>query len=263
MNQNELLKIKNEIERIAKEAGTLIVNKENLVITEKSDAANIVTNMDVASQNYIISECKKLIPESCFLAEEEGKQQLGEEYTWVIDPIDGTTNYAYDFKHSCISIALLYQKKGLIGVIYDPYLKECFTGIEGMQSTCNGKVIHASNHAANHALVMIGTSPYHKEYADETFDLCKRLFLHCRDIRRSGSAALDICYVASGRVDAFYESLLSPWDYAAGLIIAKNAQVKFQSLKKQQFDYQNPVGILAANSNCFDEIKELIGESNE
>ena len=139
----DILKIANEIEKIARNAGQLILHKEELEIKEKSDAANIVTNMDIASQHYIIEECTKLIPSSCFYAEEEDQRELGEEYTWVIDPIDGTTNYAYDYKHSCISIALLYKKKGIIGVIYDPYLDECFVGIEGKQSTCNGVSIQA------------------------------------------------------------------------------------------------------------------------
>ena len=99
----------NEIERIARNAGKIILNKEELFIEEKTDATNIVTNMDIKSQKYIVEECRKLIPGCSFFAEEEGLQELSDEYTWVIDPIDGTTNYAYDFHHSCISIALLYN----------------------------------------------------------------------------------------------------------------------------------------------------------
>lgn len=252
-------KLVNEIVRIAKNAGQIIKNKEELVITEKSDATNIVTNMDIKSQHYIIEECSKLIKDSCFLAEEEERKELGDEYTWVIDPIDGTTNYAYDYQHSCISIALLYKKKGYIGVIYDPYLDECFVGIQGKPSTLNGKEIHASEHDLRHALVLVGTSPYQKDLADETFDLAKRIFLECRDIRRSGSAALDICYVACGRVDAFFEASLSPWDYAAGRIIAENAHVKAEGLHGECFDDYLPMGVLFANEICFDPIKEIIG----
>lgn len=258
MEKEQLKQMAAQIERIAKNAGKLILNKENLEIHEKSDAANIVTNMDLASQHYIIEECQKLLPDSCFYAEEEGKQELGEAYTWVIDPIDGTTNYAYDYRHSCISIALLYKKKGIIGVVYDPYLEECFVGIEGMQSTCNGQAIHASKNPSNHALVLIGTSPYHKELADVTFDIAKRLFLNCRDLRRSGSAALDICYVANGRVDAFYEAQLSPWDYAAGKIIAMNAQAKCIGYHKKDLDDIETMGVLFTNPICFDDIRKLI-----
>lgn len=254
----DLVKIAYEMEKIAKGAGELITHHGDLQIDEKSDAANIVTNMDVASQNYIIEKCQQLIPNSSFYAEEEGRQELGEKYTWVIDPIDGTTNFAYDFQHSCISIALLYQQKGIVGVIYDPYLDECFVGIEGKQSTLNGKAIHCTSNIASHALVMIGTSPYNKALADETFDIAKRLFINCRDLRRSGSAALDICYVACGRVDAFYESQLSPWDYAAGKVILENAQGKSHALHGESFDYSKPIGVLFTNQTCFEEVKEII-----
>ena len=235
-NYDELAK---ESERIARNAGQIILNKEELLIEEKSDASNIVTNMDIKSQKYIVEECSKLIENSCFYAEEEGLQQFTDEYTCVIDPIDGTTNYAYDFHHSCISIALLYKKQGVIGVVYNPYLDECFVGIEGKQSTCNGKVISASNNDAAHAIVFFGTSPYNKALADVTFDLAKKIFVNCRDVRRSGSAALDLCYVASGKVDAYYELELSPWDYAAGRIIALNANAKGIALNKQEFEHMD------------------------
>ena len=256
----DILKIANEIEKIARNAGQLILHKEELEIKEKSDAANIVTNMDIASQHYIIEECTKLIPSSCFYAEEEDQRELGEEYTWVIDPIDGTTNYAYDYKHSCISIALLYKKKGIIGVIYDPYLDECFVGIEGKQSTWNGVSIQATDHDAAHALVLFASAPYNKELADITFDNAKKLYLNCRDVRRSGSAALDICYVACGRVDAYYEERLSPWDYAAGYVIAKQAQVEMMGLRNEELDFTKPIGVLFASPSCFKDIRKMIGE---
>ena len=249
-----------QMEKIAKGAGQLIKQKEACEISEKKDAANLVTNMDIASQRYIIERCSKLIPDSRFFAEEEGRQELGETYTWVIDPIDGTTNYAYDYRHSCISIALLYKKKGIIGVIYDPYLDECFVGVDGEPSTCNGKVIHAADHDLKHALIMLGTSPYNKKLADKTFDSAKKLFLQGRDIRRSGSAALDICYVACGRVDAFYEAQLSLWDYAAGYVIAVNAQVKASGLHQNEMDDVASMGVLFANPVCFDEVKRIVGD---
>lgn len=259
-NNEELAK---EIERIARNAGKMILNKEELLIEEKTDVTNIVTNMDIKSQKYIVEACSQLIPNSSFLAEEEGLQELGDEFTWVIDPIDGTTNYAYDFHHSCISIALLYKKQGIIGVVYNPYLDECYIGIEGKQSTCNGVEIHASNNDAKHAIVMFGTTPYNKKQANLTFDLAKRIFMHCRDVRRSGSAALDFCYVASGKVDAFYEMELSPWDYAAGRIIALNANCKGIALNHDTFDYSKKVGIYFANPICFEEIRKIIEDAYE
>ena len=172
MNINELA---HKIELIARKTGQLILNAENIEIHEKSDIANIVTNMDIKCQKYIIEECKRLLPNSVFYAEESENPVLGEEYTWVIDPIDGTTNYAYNYKHSCISIALLYKKQGLIGVVYHPYLDDCYVGIEGVGSTCNGEKICVSDNSFNAALVLFGTSPYQKELADKTFELAKKL----------------------------------------------------------------------------------------
>lgn len=257
-NYNELAK---EIENIARKAGKIILNKEELLIEEKTDVTNLVTNMDIKSQKFIVEECRKLIPNSSFFAEEEGLQELSNEFTWVIDPIDGTTNYAYDFHHSCISIALLYKKQGIIGVVYNPYLDECFVGIDGKQSTCNGIEIHASNNDAKHAIVLFGTTPYNKKLGINTFELAKQIFMHCRDVRRSGSAALDFCYVASGRVDAFFELELSPWDYAAGRIIALNAGVVGIALNQETFDYSNKIGIYFANPVCFEEIRKIIEEN--
>lgn len=251
------------IEKIAKNAGQMMMNRENIEINEKTDIANIVTDRDVKIQKYIIEECKKLIPTSCFYAEEENEQKVGDEYTWVIDPIDGTTNYAYDYKHSCVSIALLYKKHGLIGVVYHPYYDDCYVGIEGMGSTCNGKKISPTQYPFHSALVLFGTSPYQKELADRTFDLAKKMFLHCRDIRRSGSAALDMCYIASGKADVFYEMILSPWDFAAGKIICENAGACVCALNHEEIDYSKKVGILASNKECFMEAKRMLGVEHE
>ena len=256
----DYIKLAKKIELIARNAGLKITQVTSMEIMEKGGSANIVTNMDLASQRYIMSECSKLIPEATFIAEEENISEISDGYTWVIDPIDGTTNYAYDYKHSCISIALLHQKRGVIGVVYNPYLNEAFVGVNGEGSRVNDQPIHASENKLSDALVLIGTSPYNKEKADKTFDMAKKIFLNCRDIRRSGSAELDLCYVASGRVDAFYEERLSPWDFAAGEVILRNANAKFHVLEPDTFGYSKPVGVVAANSQCFEAMVELVEE---
>lgn len=251
-----------EIVRIAKDAGKIVLNSKINEVMEKGDIANVVTDIDVKSQKFIIGECQKCLPESCFLAEEEGQHEIGDSFTWVIDPIDGTTNFMYDYHHSCISIALYYERKGVIGVIYNPYLDECFVGIEGCGSTCNGKEIHVSQHEFKEALVMVGTSPYNKSLADKTFNTMKELFLKARDIRRSGSAALDLCYLACGRIDAFYEQQLQPWDYGAGNIIVRNAGGVVESIIENAFDELKPTGIICSNGKCQKELCEVILEEN-
>ena len=248
-----------KIETIARNAGLLINNPMNVEVSEKDGAANIVTNMDIAAQRYIINECSKLIEGATFIAEEGDVFSMGEGYTWIIDPIDGTTNYAYGYQHSCISIALLNKGKGIIGVVYNPYLNECFKGINGYGSFLNGEVIQVSNHAFDKALVLVGTAPYHKEFADHTFDVIKRIFLKGRDVRRSGSAVLDLCYVACGRVDAFYEASLFPWDYAAGEVIVKNAKGTLEAITPNEIKYDKEIGVIAGNQVCFQELKEIVG----
>lgn len=247
-----------QIVTIAKKAGSFIMSHKINKITEKGDVSNIVTDVDVKCQQLIIRECLKCLPESSVLAEEENYRQIGEQFTWVIDPIDGTTNYMYDFHHSCISIALYYQKRGLIGVIYNPYLDECFAGIEGIGSTCNGKRIHVNDNDLKESLVMVGTSPYNKEMADTTFQIMKQLFMKSRDIRRSGSAALDLCYLACGRIDAFYEHILQPWDYAAGSIIVRNAGGVMEAITEHTLEELKPTGLICSNGKCHEEVKDVV-----
>ena len=114
-----------QIAAIAKRAGAFIAGSKIGSVTEKGGSANVVTDIDVKCQQLIVEECLKLLPQSCVLAEEGTQRQAGDGFTWIIDPIDGTTNYLYDYRHSCISIALYHQKKGVVGVVYDPYLDEC------------------------------------------------------------------------------------------------------------------------------------------
>ena len=243
---------------IAKQAGQFIKQQEVHTVTEKGGAANVVTDIDVKSQHLLMKACEACLPGSSFLAEEEGQQHIGDGFTWVIDPIDGTTNYLYGARHSCISLALYYRKQGLIGVVYNPYRDECFLGIQGQGSWCNDKPIHVSSHGFSEALVMVGTAPYDKSQADTIFDMIKELFLETRDIRRSGSAALDLCDLACGRVDAFYEHTLQPLDYGAGRIILENAQGKIEPMTASAFDELRPTGVICSNGVCQDDLRRVI-----
>lgn len=243
---------------IAKRAGALILNSKIGSVTEKGGSANVVTDIDVKCQQFVVAECLKLLPQSCILAEEGEARQISDRFTWVIDPIDGTTNYLYDYHHSCVSIALYYQKKGVVGVVYDPYLDECFVGIEGAGSTCNGKELRVTGNSLENALVMTGTSPYDKTLANKTFGIMKELFLNSRDIRRSGSAALDLCYLAGGRIDAFYEHTLQPWDYAAGAIIVRGAHGTVEAMTEHALDELQPTGILASNGSCHAALRNIV-----
>lgn len=254
MDELQLLEL---VKDIAIRAGALMKDGMINSVKSKSDASNIVTDMDVKTQEFIIHQLAPLIEDAKIFAEEKENQALDDSYTWIIDPIDGTTNYAYDMHHSCVSIALAKDRKPVLGVCVDPYLNEVFTAAKGHGAYRNGQAIHVNDYDLSHSLIMCGTTPYHKQYADVTFTKMKELFLAGRDIRRSGSAVLDLCYVACGRVDAFYEANLSFWDYAAASLILMEAGGIFHSFSGQWGDFE-PIGVTAGNPNNIQELLEII-----
>lgn len=255
METNKLVK---QIEDVAKEAGKFILDRDEINVSTKGDIANIVTNMDVAVQSLILFKLTTILPEAKVIAEENNVYDFDNGYVWVVDPIDGTTNYAYDCKCSCISIALLYKKEGYIGVVYNPYLDEIFVGVKGQGSTLNGKPICVNDNKLAASLVVVGTTPYNKNKANITFDNMKKLFIYGRDIRRSGSAVLDLCYVACGRYDGFYEATLAPWDFSAGSIIIQEAKGIIGTIEPEVWGYHKPIPVIAGNDNNFKAIKKLV-----
>lgn len=254
----DIKKVCNEIIEVAHGAGELIMHRNDIRIRQKGDIANIVTTMDEKSQEYILKRLVNIVPEAKVIAEESDHNEFDDGYVWVVDPIDGTTNYAYDLKHSCISIALLKGGKGFIGVVYNPYLKETFVGVKGHGSYLNGKILTVNDHDLNSSLVVIGTAPYAKEKADLTFDNLKKIFIHGRDIRRSGSATLDLCYVACGRYDAFYEASLAPWDYAAAATIIKEAGGIIDAIEPDTWGYLKSIGVVAGNKKNYQKLYDLV-----
>lgn len=255
MNKELLLE---QVIEIAKEAGTKIKNERNFEVHEKGDAANIVTDMDIQIQKMVLSKLETLLPNASFYAEEEGQRDMNDGFVWVVDPIDGTTNYAYDLHTSCISIGLLYQKQGYLGVVYNPYLDECFYARKGCGAYLNGNPIHVSENDIAHSLFSVGTTPYDKDHAQETFDKLKRLFLVGKDIRRSGSAAIDLCNLAAGRYDGFYECALAPWDYAASETIIKEAGGIIDTMAPYTWGYEGSITIVAGNKNNIEDLKEIL-----
>lgn len=183
-------------------------------------------------------------------------------FLWVIDPIDGTTNYIYDYRHSAISVALLEHHEAVFGAVYDPYLDEMFIAAKGQGAYRNDERIHVSQRELASSLIMCGTTPYEKEFAQETFDIMRRMFLAGKDIRRSGSAVLDLCYVACGRVDGFYEQRLSPWDYAAGVLLILEAGGKIVTLDGDM-QYAKRIGLIAGNAANVEDLAAVAGRKPE
>ena len=195
-----------------------------LGIEQKGSSVNLVTNYDKEIQKFLESELKKIIPEGRVIGEEgDGEKSVGDGYCFIIDPIDGTTNFIKGFKHSAICVGLAKDGELIKGVVYNPDADEMFYAEKGGGAYLNGRKIQVSDCDLEHSLVLFGTCPYERELAEKTFELTERIFYKSIEVRRSGCAALDICYVACGRADMYYELILRPWDWAGATVILREA----------------------------------------
>jgi myo-inositol-1(or 4)-monophosphatase len=197
-------------------------------IMTKGTTIDLVTSVDRECDDIIIETIQKACPNDLFLTEEhfEEDQAIDLSGTWVIDPLDGTTNYAHGFPHFAVSIAYLLAGEPVIGVIYDPFKKEMFYGIRNRGAFLNDSPIYVSSsrtHALDHALLATGF-PYDIATSEITnLDHFRRIAPKCHGVRRPGAAALDLAYVACGRLDGFWELKLSVWDIAAGVLLIQEA----------------------------------------
>ena len=222
----EIHTILDEIIAAAKECGQVMLqaDRSNIGIKDKAGKANFVTRYDCKIQEMLQMKLAQILPAAEFFGEEEDCQiDRNAEYIFVVDPIDGTTNFIKDYHMSCISIGLLRNGKRYLGVVHNPYLEETFYAISGEGAYMNGNTIHVSDDSLENSIVLFGSSPYNTELAKASFELAYEYFQKCLDIRRSGSAALDLCAIASGRAEIYFELILFPWDFAAGALIVEEA----------------------------------------
>jgi len=187
---------------------------------------NLVTDADHAAEQLIIGHIRDRFPEHRFLAEEQGRiEQSPSPYLWIIDPLDGTTNFAHGYPAYCVSIGLEYRGHCILGVVFDPSRNELFTAIEGSGAQLNNHPIHVSSTTTlGDSLLVTGFAYDIRETTRNNLDHFAKFALKCQGLRRTGSAALDLCYVAAGRFDGFWEVRLNPWDMAAGSVIVREAQ---------------------------------------
>lgn len=247
----------NEIIAAVMDCGKTILNANanQSDIEEKSGVANFVTKYDKQVQRKLCEKLMSLLPEAHFVGEEEESHDtIDNGYAFIVDPIDGTTNFIKGLKCSAISVGLLKDGSPYIGVIYNPYLDELFYAEKGKGAFLNGKPIKASSLPLSEGIVIFGTAPYYRELSDITFSYARKLFDHCLDIRRSGSAALDLCSIAAGRAELFFEMRLSPWDFAAAAIILQEAGAIISSMDKKPLSFKEPCSIMAAGPVAYGEI---------
>ena len=228
MNLNE--SIVESIVAIIREAGRIMTDSHDVErVTEvKPGDVNFVTAYDLAVQSFLTERLSALLPGVKYLAEEDESHVMTDDPTFIIDPIDGTTNFIHGLGQSCISVALCEGGEPTYAFAYDPYRDELFTAEKGKgaYSHRNGVKTRLSvtDHGLKDALIAVGTDPYRKsETWRQTVDIFAKLLLAGRDLRRSGSAVLDLSYLAAGRYDLFFELMLSPWDYAAGMLLITEA----------------------------------------
>ena len=214
-----------ELEELLRKAGDLFQDRTAAGRTKAKGVADYVTEVDVAVQQYIQAQLEQKYPQIQFLSEEKDNDEIDMNgRVWILDPVDGTTNLIHDYHASVISLALMEQGTVVLGMIYDPYMKELFLAEKGKGSFCNGQPVSVSRaETMEQCLIAIGTSPYYKQLAEKNFELFRAIFNDSQDIRRSGSAARDLAYVACGRLDGYLEKKLKIWDYAAGMLLVREA----------------------------------------
>lgn len=245
-------------QELAYEAGKILKQGfgSNFKISTKDGKHNLVTEYDQKVEDFLITSIKKKYPDHHFLAEESGYHEGNDEsIQWIIDPIDGTVNFARNIPMFCISIAVAYKGKVISGVIYNPIVGEMFCAKKGAPSTFNNTTISVTDvDQLTNATIATGF-PYNVE--DNPMH-CIDQFAHIVKlgipIRRIGSAAIDLAYVACGRFDAFWEVVLNPWDYAAGQLILKQANGMITNLEGVELDITKPQSIVASNSKLHTQV---------
>lgn len=200
-----------------------LMRTEGFKIEEKDGVANIVTSSDIAVQNFLMDKLGKLVPGSGFICEEKDIRDFSEEYVWIIDPIDGTQNYSRGIPDCCISVALARNMELVAGIVYSPGRGELYHAEKGKGAFCNGKPIHVSDRDFANSLFYTAASTYRKEWAGYCFDIIKDIYMECNDLRRNGSAAVELCLLARGYAELYFEMRLQPWDYAAASLILTEA----------------------------------------
>jgi myo-inositol-1(or 4)-monophosphatase len=241
--------------RAARNAGNIIARYadqvDTLSITEKSHN-DFVSEVDKRAEQEIIRTLHKAYPEHGILAEESGTHQ-GNDYEWVIDPLDGTTNFLYGFPHFAVSIALRHKNRLEQAVVYDPIRDEMFTASRGGGAQLNGKRIRVTNRRGLEGALLGTGIPFREEqmpYMEAYLQMMQALIPGSAGIRRAGSAALDLAYVAAGRLDGFWEIGLNRWDIAAGVLLIEEAGGLISDLTGKETHMQSG-DVVAANPRVF------------
>lgn len=226
-------------------------------------AIDLVTSIDRASERIIVEILQSNFPDHSILAEEETDRRGSQSaYLWVVDPLDGTTNFAHSYPQFCISIALQHQREVVVGLVYDPIRDECFRALQGQGATLNDHPITTSAIGELDKALLATGFPYdQRSNPDFYLSFFKAFMTRSQGIRRNGAAALDLCYVACGRLDGFWELKLKPWDTAAGALIVKEAGGKLSDFSGNEFTIGGDQ-TLASNGLIHEEMVRIAGAAS-
>ena len=257
MNQPQL----SDIENLAREAGSILREGFNKVhqVAYKG-VIDLVTEVDRASEDFLLGEIKNRWLGSYILSEESGITKGDREYSWLVDPLDGTVNYAHHIP--IFSVSITYANKGSMqfGVVYDPLRDELFSCERGHGARLNGQLIHCSETVSLQKSLLVTGFPYDAWDTDEdNFDNFVRFAKITQGVRRLGSAALDACYEAAGRFDGFWELSLKPWDIAAGGLIAEEAGARVTNVRGLPDYLASPQSVVAAPRAIHEQILANMG----
>jgi len=254
-----------DLERLAREAGVILrdgYNKEHTV--RYKGVIDLVTETDHASESFLIGEIQLRFPDSHILAEESGETKGSAEGIWYIDPLDGTVNYSHHIPMFCVSIAYAVNGVVMLGTVYDPLRDEMFSGERGKGAFLNGKTIRASTATELEKSLLVTGFPYDTwNTSKDNFKNFEKLAKMTQGVRRLGSAALDGCYVAAGRFDAFWELTLRPWDIAAAGLIAEEAGARVTAIDGKPDYISAPQSILAAAPGIYEKMLEQLKSQDE
>lgn len=260
----DLEKTEKLVIEICREVGAFIAREgasfDRKRIEQKQVFNNLVSYVDKEAEKKLVKALGKVFPEAGFITEEGTVEQQSQhrEYNWIIDPLDGTTNFLHGLPLYAISIGLAREGKPILGVIYDISQKECYHAIENGQAFCDDTVIQVSAIGSlSESLLATGFPYYHFDKRDDYLDIIKEFLNETHGIRRLGSAAIDLAYVACGKLEGFFEYNLHPWDVAAGIIIVQQAGGKVTDFKGgDQFLFGNQ--FCASNTLVHQEMLEII-----
>jgi len=244
---------------LAREAGAIL--KEGYGRAHRPELKgriDLVTEYDRRSERLLLNRIRSRYPAHAILAEESGAGEGDAEVRWIVDPLDGTTNFAHNYPFFCVSIGIETRGELVAGVVFDPVRDELFAAARGLGATLNGRPIHVSHiDSLESALLVTGFPYWIRERPEPTLTVFREFLLRAQGVRRDGSAALNLCYLACGRFDGFWERSLSPWDMAAGVLIVREAGGRVTRFDGETFELDRRE-ILASNDAIHDEMRGVI-----